>query len=146
MLSPNLAIRQAYFATLNTITYLGNDVPVFWSQLPTNTAPGIYIIFGQIRNNENSPKTSSMTETSVTVSVYTNALKYNDGVAVEVVANEVLNRIIKNRNFNISLNQFFQIVASTLASDTTNDFSEVNQNVYIDRILTFNHTIFQNVS
>ena len=147
MLSPNLSLRKAYFAALSTIKYLGVDVPVYWSQLPTTVAPGLYIIFGQIRNNDNSPKTSSMTETSVTVSVYTNALKYNDGVAVESVANEVINRIYKNRNFNISpAESFFQIVGTTLPLDITNDFSEQNQNVYIDRIMTFNHTIFQNVS
>ena len=147
MLSSNLSLRKAYNDTLSTIQYLGVDVPVYWNQLPSDIAPGIYIIFGQIRNVDNSPKTSSMTETSVTVSVYTNDLKYNDGVAVESVANEVLNRIYKNRNFNISLSEsFFQIVGTNLTSDITNDFSEQNQNVYIDRILVFNHTIFQNVS
>lgn len=147
MLSSNLSLRKAYKSTLGTITYLGSPVPVYWSQLPTTIAPGIYIIFGQIRNNDDSNKSASVTQTSVTVSVYTNALKYNNGVAVEVVANEVLNRIYKNSHFNMTLpDSFFQVIGTQLSSDITNDFSEDNQNVYIDRVLTFNHTIFQNAS
>jgi hypothetical protein len=146
MLSCNLSLRKAYFATLSTIKYQNVLVPVYWSQLPTTIAPGIYIIFGQIRNNDNSPKTSAVTQTSVTVSIYTNSLKYNDGVAVESVANEVLNRIYKTTQFNISLDQFFQIVRTQLQSDMTNNFTQDKQNVYIDRILIFTHTIFQNVS
>ena len=147
MISINLSLRKAYFAALSTIEYLSIPVPVYWSQIPTTIAPGIYISFGQIRNVDISNKTNSMTQTSVTVSVYTNNLKYNDGVAVEVVANEVLNRILKVPNFNIALAEsFFQIVSTTLQSDFANDFTEDKQNVYMDRILIFQHRIFQNVS
>lgn len=146
MLSSNLALRKAYFATLSTIQYNSAAVPVYWSQLPTTVAPGIYIIFGSIRNTDDSNKNASVTQTSVTVSIYTNSLKYNDGVAVESVANEVLNRLYLNPQFKITLNQFFQVIGTQLTSDNTNDFSQDKQNTYIDRIMVFNHTIFQNVS
>lgn len=147
MLSSNIALRKAYFTALSTIQYNGSPVPVFWSQLPTTIAPGIYIIFGQIRNNDNSNKNASVTQTSVTVSIYTNSLKYNDGIAVESIANEVMNRIYKTPDYNIDLNDnFFQVIQTRLTSDITQDFSQDKQNVYIDRILIFNHTIFQNVS
>lgn len=147
MISVNLSLRKAYKSILGDITYLGNPVPVYWNQIPTSIAPGIYISYGQIRNTDISNKTNAMTQTSVTVSVYTNSLKYNDGVAVEVVANEVLNRLYKVPNFNIALAEsFFQVVSTTLQSDLTQDFSEENANVYIDRILIFQHRIFQNVS
>lgn len=147
MLSSNITLRQAYYSILSTISYNGSPVPVFWAQLPTTISPGIYIIFSQIRNNDNSNKGASVTKTSVTVSIYTNSLKYNDGVAVEAVANEVFNRIYKTPQFNIDLNSnFLKIVNTSLASDVTNDFSQSRQNVYIDRILVFNHLIFQNVS
>lgn len=145
MLSSNLSVRKAYFAALNTITYEGAAVPVFWNQIPTTIAPGVYIVFSNIRNNDQSNKSASVTQTSVTVSVYTNSLKYNDGTAVESVANEVLNRIYKSPQFKLPLDTFFQVIQTKLTSDITNNFSE-RQNVYIDRILTFNHTIFQNVS
>jgi hypothetical protein len=145
MLSSNLAVRKAYYATLSTIQYEGVDVPVFWNQLPTTIAPGLYIIFSNIRNNDQSNKGASVTQTSVTVSVYTNSLKYNDGLAVESVSNEVLNRIYYNPQFKLPLDTFFQITQTRLTSDITNNFSE-RQNIYIDRILVFNHTIFQNVS
>ena len=147
MLSPNIPLRTAYNTVLSTITYQGAPVPVYWSQLPTDIAPGIYIIFGSIRNNDAGNKTSPVTSTSVTVSVYTNFMKYNDGEAVESVANEVLNRLYKNQKFNISLpNSTFQITNTTLESDATNDFSQDQQNVYIDRVMVFNHRIFQNPS
>ena len=147
MLSSNLSLRKAYFSLLSTIQYNSVSVPVYWQQLPTTVEAGIYIIFGQIRNNDDSNKSASVTQTSVTVSIFTNSLKYNDGVAVEAVTNEVLNRIYKQPRFNIVLAQsFFQIIQTTLESDITNDFSEDRQNVYMDRILVFNHTIFQNVS
>ena len=147
MLSSNLSIRKAYYATLSTITYDGSPVPVFFGQLPTTIAPGIYIIFSNIRNNDQSNKGAAVTQTSVTVSIYTNSFKYNDGVAVESVANEVLNRLRKTSQFNITLAEsFFQVIQTTLQSDQTQNFSQDRQNVYIDRILTFSHTIFQNVS
>lgn len=147
MLSVNLSLSRAYFSILSTITYLGNPVPVFKNQIPTTISPGFYIMFGRIRNVDVSNKTSPMTQTSVTVSIYTNSLKYNDGVAVEVVANEVLNRLLKTPNFNIALAEsFFQVVGTSLQNDFTQDFSEDKQNTYIDRIMIFQHTIFQNVS
>ena len=147
MLSSNLSLRKAYFSLLSTIQYNSVSVPVYWQQLPTTVEAGIYIIFGQIRNNDDSNKSASVTQTSVTVSIFTNSLKYNDGMAVEAVTNEVLNRIYKEPHFNIVLGQsFFQIIQTTLESDITNDFSEDRQNVYMDRVLVFNHTIFQNIS
>lgn len=147
MLSPNLAVKLAYFQNLSGILYLGDPVKVFWGQLPTTIATGLYIIVSSIRNNDVSTKSSSDTQTSVTVSIYTNSPKYNDGVAVEAVANEVLNRIYRNSQFNIQLNNtFFQCIKTELTSDQTNDFSQNNQLVYIDRILVFNHLIFQNPS
>jgi hypothetical protein len=145
MLSSNIAVRKAYYAALSTIEYEGAAVPVYWNQIPSTIAPGIYIIFSNIRNNDQSNKGASVTQTSVTVSVYTNAFKYNDGVAIESVANEVLNRIYNTPQFKLPLDTFFQITQTRLSADITNNFSD-NQNVYIDRILTFNHTIFQNVS
>lgn len=147
MLSPNEDISKAYFATLSTITYLGNPIPVYKNELPTTIAPGIYIIFGRIRNNDIGNKTSPATQTSVTVFVYTNMQKYNDGVAVDIVANEVLNRILNKQAFNIIMpHDYFQVINSTLQSDFTQDFSQDKQNTYIDRVLIFNHQIFQNVS
>jgi hypothetical protein len=147
MLSVNDILSKAYFATLSTIEYLGNPVPVYKNQLPTDIAPGLYIMFGRIRSQDTSPKTSSTTQTTVTVWVYTNSLKYQDGVAVDVVGNEVLNRLYKVRDFNINLNSQFLIVNTTsLQQDFTQDYSVDKQNVYIDRVMIFSHTIFQNVS
>jgi len=85
MLSSNLSLRKAYFSLLSTIQYNNVSVPVYWQQLPTTVDAGIYIIFGQIRNNDDSNKSASVTQTSVTVSIFTNSLKYNDGVAVEFI-------------------------------------------------------------
>lgn len=147
MLSSNLSLSRAYFSILSTITYLGNPVPVFKNQIPTTISPGIYIMFGRIRNVDISDKSASVTQTSVTVSIYTNSLKYNDGEAVEIVANEVLNRIYKNPEFKIVLAEsFFQVIGTSIQNDFTQDFSVDKQNVYIDRIIIFNHTIYQNVS
>ncbi len=147
MLSVNTALSEAYFSTLSTIEYLGNPVPVYKNQLPSTIAPGLYITFGRMRSNDVSPKTSSTTNTSVTVSVYTNSMKYNDGVAVDVVGNEVYNRLYKAQSFNLDLqSQFLQIIQTSLQSDFIQDFSVDKQNTYIDRIMIFNHTIFQNVS
>lgn len=147
MLSVNADISTTYFSLLSTITYLGNPVPVFKNQIPSTIAPGIYIAFGRIRNNDIGNKTSPVTRTSVTVWVYTNDLKYNDGVAVDIVANEVLNRLYNRQAFNIAMpHNYFQVIDTNLQSDFTQDFSQDKQNTYIDRILIFNHDIFQNVS
>ena len=147
MLSNNIILRQAYFAALNNIIVNSISIPVFWNELPATEAPGLYIIFGQIRNVDASNKGASVTQTFITVSIFTNSLKYSDGVALESAANEVLNRIYKNPQYKLPLNsQFFEVIKTTLQSDVTNNFTQDRQNVYIDRILTFQHTIFQNVS
>jgi hypothetical protein len=146
MLSPNLALKKAYFGVLKNIVYQGENVPVFYGQIPSTVKPGIYISFSGIRNTDASNKTSSTTSTSVNVSIYTNSTKYNDGVAVDAVANEVLNRLYKNPQFHLHIDSFFQVITTQLTSDNTNDFSQNNQLVYIDRILTLTHTIFQNPS
>jgi hypothetical protein len=147
MQSSNIELRKAYFAALNTITYNGLPVPCYFQQLPTPITPGVYITFGQIRNNDISDKSAHITSTSVTVSIFTNDIKYNDGVAVEEVTNEVFKKIYKEPHFNLSLGgSFFQILQTTLESDYIAEFSQDQQNIYIDRILIFNHTIFQNVS
>ncbi len=147
MLSSNISLRTAYKALLSTIQYDGNPVQVFFQQLPTTISPGIYIIFGSIRNNNLSNKTSSATQTSVQVSIFTNSLKYSDGAAVDTVANEVLNRLWPYPAFNITLDHnFFQVVTTELQSDFTQDNSQLGAFVYIDRIMTFTHGIYQNVS
>lgn len=147
MLSPNESVKKGYYSALSNITYDGQPVKYYYGQLPTDIAPGIYIIASAIRNNDDSNKTSAVTQTSVTVSIYTNHVKYADGIAVDAVANEVLNRIMPTTTYKLPLpNSFFQIITTTLQSDILNDFSQQNQLVYIDRILTFSHTISQNVS
>lgn len=147
MLSVNEDISKAYFSTLSTIQYLGNPVPVYKNQLPTSIAPELYIIFGRIRSNDIGSKTSPATQTSVTVWIYSNAVKYNAGVAVDIVANEVLNRIYKKQAFNLVMNHdYFQVINTTLQTDFTQDFSQDKQNVYVDRVMIFNHQIYQNVS
>lgn len=147
MIDVNLPLKKAYFAAFAGITYLGVPVKSFYGQLPSTISPAIYIIFRPITDTDNSAKTASLHITLMSVSIFTNSEVYNDGVAVDVVANTVMQRIYPRPNYNITLsNTDLQVVRTYKDSDTTDNFSVDRQNTYIDRTIIFRHNIFENPS
>lgn len=146
MLDINEPLRIVYFTALSGIVYNSVPIQVFSPQLPSTIAPGIYIIIGPIIDTNDNLKTSFQHESLVPVSIYTNSLQYNDGAAVNAVAQEVMQRIWPYTRFNITLPNGLKCTITQKDSDTTSDFSIQNQNTYIDRTITFRHLIFENVS
>lgn len=147
MVDVNLALKKAYKTALWGISYNSVTVKCFLDQLPSTVAPGVYIIFRPVTDTDNSAKTASMHIALMSVSVYTNNQMYNDGIAIDTVANSVLQAIYPHPRYNITLtNTNLQVVATYKYSDRTNNFSVEKQLTYVDREIIFRHRIFENPS
>lgn len=143
MLNVNTALETAYFNALSNIIYSGNPVPVYKTQLPSTVAPGIYIIFRILNDGSDNTKTAFVHDVTVEVSIYTNSMQYNSGDAVNVVAGSVMNAIYPTTRYNLSLSGGFNMTLTQKDSDRLDDYSVMNQVVYIDRRITFRHNIFE---
>lgn len=138
----NYPLRKAYYAALSTITYNSSPVPVYYQYLPDDITPDVYILFGGVSNNDSSTSNSFDTSTLMQVTVGTYKEKYNDGKAADEVGGKVLEKIYTKPSSLVATG--LQIVSTELQSDFIQDWSLQNQRVYIDRLITFKHNIFQN--
>lgn len=143
MLNLNTSIETAYLTALTGITYLGNPVPVYKTQLPSTIAPGIYIIYRVLNDGSLNNKTAFVHDITVEVSIYTNSMMYNNGDAVNAVAGSVLNAIYPTTRSNLTLTGGFNMTLTQKDGDRLDDFSVLNQVVYIDRRITFRHRVFE---
>lgn len=133
----NTPLRKAYFETLSGIVYSGATVPVYNEMAPDNT-PDLYITFSGITNSDASLKAGVFTDCTVIISVYSRAEKYNSAGAVDIVTNEVLQRI--TGGFTVD---GFDVIYSKITNDNTQNFRILNQLVAIDRLITISHKIYQ---
>lgn len=138
MIDINYSLRIAYTNALAGIA----DYPVFYQQLPPNVSPNNYIVFRSINNNDASTFNSSDTNTSITVEIHTWADGLNNGLAADMGAREVYNRIYANPQFRLTLDGA-QMVSTRLVNDVTQDFTNSQNRTYVSRYLTFKHNIFQ---
>lgn len=139
----NYPAQKSYLIALTGITYNGNNVPVYYGEIPDNLAPDIYIVYGGITNTDASTFHSSDTNTLMRVTIHTFQLKYNTGKEAAAVANEVFQRLYPNPQFVIDLSpDNMQCVGTELVQDLTQDYSIINARTYLDRILIFRHKIF----
>lgn len=140
----NYPLRKAYFSALTGISYLGVAVPVYYMNLPDNLNPANYIIFGGVTNNDLSTKNSADTSTLMRVTTHTIKEKSNDGKAADYIAGEILQRIYPNSQAVLDLSaDGLQMFSTELVNDLTQDYSQRNAAVYVDRILLFRHKIYQ---
>jgi hypothetical protein len=145
MRSSNIALRTKYTELLDsTITYAGVPVPAFFAFKPDDIEVKNYIIFGQINNNDTSTKDTSDTSTTIQVTIFTFDEKGNDGEAVDAIANEVLQIIYPDRHNRLDLSTGnLQVTNTELSNDFTQDYGQQADRLYLDRTITFRHTIYQ---
>lgn len=141
MIDVNYPLRKAYYEKLSTITYLGVPVPVYYKYIPDNVEPGNYIVFTPVVSVDRSTTNSNDTSTSMRVTVHTVSEKANSGKAADLIANEVLQKI-HQRPSTLSPTGL-NVVTTELVDDRPNDYGLINNKVYMDRILTFRHNIYQ---
>jgi len=137
----NRPLRKAYYAALSAITYGGDSVPVYYSELPANVHPDNYIIFRPVSNTDESTKQSADTSSSMQVTVFTKKDLNNAGNACDDICGSVLNAIMPTPGYNITVDDF-QVIHTRLTSDLTQEVSMSAQLKYIDRIMVFTHLIY----
>lgn len=143
MRSPNYALRKGYVARLAGITLNSESVEVFYQYVPDTYTGKYYIILNNVSNNDVSTMSTSDTQTSMSVGIYTREEKYNSGKAADDITDIVMQRIYPNKQTNLDLSaDGFQITNTRLAADNTNNWTMEGQQSYIDRTLIFIHTIF----
>lgn len=140
MIDVNYPLRKAYYSKLSTITYAGSSVPVYYKRLPDNLEPRYYIIMDGAANVDASTTNSRDTWTSMRVTVHTWEEKSNPGKAADLIAGEVLTKIYQRPSTLAPTGLF--VITTQLSDDRVMDV-EVDNKVFIDRVLTFRHNIYQ---
>ncbi len=138
MIDINYSLRIAYQNALTGIA----GYPIFYQTVPPTVSPKNYIVFRSITNNDASTFNSSDTNTNITVEIHTWLDGMNNGLAADMGAREVFNRVYANPGFNLTIDGA-QIVSTRLVQDITQDFINQQNRGYISRFLTFKHNIFQ---
>lgn len=137
----NTAILKAYYNALTGITYNATPIPVYSGILPDNINPNNYVIFGEVSNNDLSTKSSADTNTLMRVNIHTYSEKYNSPIIANSIAGQVFDRVYQNSQFNLPIDDNFQIYSTELVSDSTNVLTLDAGRAYIDRIIIFRHRI-----
>ncbi len=133
-------LQKAYMLILAGITYNSVAVPVFYQITPDNQ-PNNYIVFGQIRDADNSCMTDQFSLANVTVKIHTASEKYNSGAAVAKIADQVLQKVYPlHKTIDLSADKL-QLFSTKKTQDFTEDWTLQNQIIYIDRTLQFTHNI-----
>jgi hypothetical protein len=140
----NYPIRKAYNTALAGVSYNSVAVETFYQFLPDGIHPDLYIVIDSISNNNAGTINSQETRTSVTVTVHSFGEKYSNGQAVDDVAGQVLAAINPSPSGVLDLSDDdLQMAGTTLQADNTQTFSSQGNRIYIDRVLIFEHHIYQ---
>lgn len=140
----NFPLRKRYITALAGLSYNSVEVPVFYQFLPDGNSAELYVIIETISNNSTGTINTQDTQTSVTLTIHSGGTKYSNGQAVDSVAGQIMTAINPNPSAVLDLSaDNFQMTSTRLATDNIQSFSEEGAKVYIDRILTFEHSIFQ---
>jgi len=138
----NYPLRVAYNSALSVLKYNDVPIPVFYQKAPDNIEDENYIVFGGITNNDTSSQYKADTSTSMRVTIHTFKEKYNDGAAADAIAGLVLMAIYPDRQTALELTDNLQCVTTKLSGDFTQNYNINNTREYVDRVLTFQHSIF----
>jgi len=143
MIDVNGPLKKAYKTALTGIVYNTVAIPVYANYLPDNITAENYIVFGPVTNNSIGTLNSQDTSSLMRVTVYSTGNRNNNGDAADYIAGKVIERIHPTQSFAITIDGAFQITATSLESDTTQDYGVNANKIFIDRILIFKHSILQ---
>lgn len=132
----NYPLRKAYYAALQA-----TGLPVYYQSLPNNINPENYIVFRSINSNDDSTKTSALTQTNITVEIHTLKDIMNPGLDADTIAGEVFNYIYNISQFVLPMDENIML-ATKMSNDTVQNIQLNHQKAYISRFITFQHHIF----
>jgi len=115
--------------------------PVYYKYLPATIRSNIYISLNTVSHNDVSTQSTSDTETSVVIGIYSEEPQGNPGELVNDTATIVYDTIYPNRQFTLTI-PGFQNVSITMISDVEQDALIANGYVFINRFITFRFNIY----
>jgi hypothetical protein len=138
----NLPLRKAYYTMLTGIIYNSASIPVYYAFKPADKVHPYWVIFGNITTVDESTMNSQGVAKSVQVTVHTEGVAVNDGVAADEIAGKILEAIKSTPQSGLIMNETgLQMVSTEVTGDRTENWGEVGQYVLIDRVLTFTNSI-----
>lgn len=134
----NYPLRKAYNTALETV-----GIPVYYQFAPNDENSTAYIVFSGIDSNDASTKSSADTDTVIEVRIHTRQDGYINGNSADTYAGLVYDAVYSTQNqvFDLSADGL-QMVSTRVQSDNTLDYGVLNNQIFIDRIITFKHKIF----
>ena len=135
MTDVNAILKAAYFSTLSTLSY-----PCY-SMMVEDGLTGNYIVYKPTTSNPVAMKGNSVNVT-MQVTLVTESMQYNSGDDVDTMAKDVLNVLLPKVDFKLPIGNNANITFTQLTNDQTNDYSLKDKFILIERVLTFQHTIY----
>lgn len=140
----NYPLRKAYIAALDgELSFDDENVPVYYQQAPDTEGNALYVVLSGHSNNGNGTVSTLESSSTFVVNIHSFGQKYSNGQAVDNIAGQILEILLPNPAAVLDLSaDDLQMTGMQLVSDTVQDFSDQSGKIYIDRILTFRHQIF----
>lgn len=140
MIDINIPLRTAYTTALNGLSYNGVPVVLYYQNAPNAIAARYYIIISPVTSVGNGDKGFNQTATTIQLNIITWEEQYNDGLAADTIAGNVLNIIYPTPQAKLTLSAGYNTQIE-LVSDNTIPFKRQDQRNYINRIISFRHQI-----
>ena len=143
MIDINRPLRTAYVSSLAGLAYDGDPINTYYQNGPDDDNEIIFVVMTPVASIGNGDKSFQQTATSMQLTVITKGEKYNDGIACDTIAGQILTAIYPNSQAKLNLSNGVNTQIE-LASDNILPFTMYNQLNYISRILVFRHQILHN--
>jgi hypothetical protein len=131
--------QEIYDLILAAIT----PVPVYYPYLPAYRTDNVYVTINAIANVDASTQSTSDTDTTIQISIYSRDSQANSGSSLGTIAAAIYGAIYPDRQTKLSLTGF-QNCSIQLVNDITTDALMTNNFVYLNRFITFRFNIFHN--
>lgn len=129
-------LSEKYFELLENIA------PTFYEMVPDET-PSPYIVVQSINHSPDKDYHTFNSNTSVTVIIHTESLKYSDGVEVDNLENDVMEALMPTPNATLDLGNDFEMCGLELSSANTQKWQDQQGYAVIEKILIFNQLVTQ---
>jgi hypothetical protein len=139
----NKPLRQAYYALLaGNVSYDGVNVPVRYPMLAQGDQANNYILISMVQSQPFNGDTTNFSDTFITLTIVTRALKNNSGDAADDIAGQIFALLYSNpQPQQILLMTNGQCVNTTVRTDIIQPYLSDGQRVILNRVITFHHII-----
>ena len=141
MISPNLPLRKALFAYLNeNIEVNTSTISLYYNYAPNNTN-GNYIVFSLPSQRYLQGACINSVAVTVQFKIYGSEIAGNTGVTVDLIAAKLYELIYLSKADLLTLDSPYNHFGINFISDTITNKVDVGNQVYIDRVISFEYLI-----